>query len=245
MKVVIISLAVLAFIACLVLGLYLGGGLQFTGPQATPEVSSTTSPSSIEQHTIILIQADDLTSPKPHLVGIWLLLYYPEFPKLTLLMLYPPMSGNNAGRIWALNQQFAITPIGKLSPTFLTSMQNFGFQSNGYLVTDNYGLTQWVDWLGGVTLGDDPTVQSGDSVLSKMPVDDNSGQQTGAWMKQVSVGVCGKLGEASLDSNWATLMNSIAPDHFHSDISLELMIGDWKKIKSHDAPITCEFDIPQ
>jgi len=73
MKVVIVILAVFTFIACLFLGLYLGETCQPQAQNATPEVSPTLvlAHSSIEQHTITLIQADDLTAPTPHLVGIW------------------------------------------------------------------------------------------------------------------------------------------------------------------------------
>jgi len=244
MKVVIISLAVITFIACLFLGLYLGGGLSVATSKSTPGVLSPLTKTSIEQHTVVLIQADDLTLSSPHLVGMWLLFYYPEYPQLTLLMLYPPMSDNNRGKIWALGQQFALTSNGKLSPIFLTLLQNFGFKSNGYIVIDNYGLTQWVDWLGGITMGDDHGVQNGSTILSTLPNGDNNEQNTGKWMKQVSMGVCSKLIAIPVDSNWATLMNSVAPDHFHSDLSLELLMGDWKKLKSHDQAITCEFDIP-
>jgi hypothetical protein len=243
MKVVIVILAILAFIACLFLGLYFGG---LTGMPAESTATITPSPitSTSEQHTIILFQVDDLTQASPHLVSIWLLFYYPDYPKLTMLLLYPPQEGHSSPKTRALGQQFALLSNGLLSPGFIAAVDSFGFKYNGYLITDSYSLTSWIDWLGGVKIGEDVNLSSGTSALKKLPPVGQDNNRI-AWMKGVSSGVCAKLSQISVDSNWITLMNNITPTHFHTNLSIELLIGDWKQIKSIGDPITCELILPK
>jgi hypothetical protein len=238
MKVVIVILAVMAFIACLFLGLYAGG---LTGMSVNPtlSVNPTQFQSTGEQHTIILIQTDDLTQASPKLISIWLLFYYPDHPKLTLLLLYPPLAGRNGIKARALGQKFALTSKGTLSQDFSASLQNFGFNYNGYIITDGYSLAQWIDWLGGIKLNENLDLQNGSTVIKSLPPSE-TGNDRGAWMKQVSTRVCDKLSGLPIDANWFTLMNNIAPSHFHTNLSVELLMGDWKKIKSVTEAITCE-----
>ena len=243
MKVVIVILAVIAFIACLLLGLYAGriGG---PPPQPTQILQATAIKPTIQQHTIVLVQADDLTLTNPRLIGIWLVLYYPDYPKLTLLLLYPPMGGSNVLKERSLFQKFSVSPDGKLGTDFQSDLDRFGFKSNGYLLIDNYGVAQWIDWLGGIKYNDQGGNQNGVTVLNKLPPSGQDDKITGVWLKQVSNGVCDKIGQIPVDANWTTLLNIISPDHFHTDLSLELMLGDWKQIKSQGNSITCEVDIP-
>ncbi len=243
MKVVIVILAVIAFIAFLLLGLY-WGGLTGQHTQPTPNLVSTPVKPATEQHTIELIQANDLTLSRPQLIGIWLLLYYPNYPKLTLLLLYPPMGGINDFKARGLEQKFSIGPDGAPGTDFKSALDSFGFKSNGYMLIDNYGVTQWIDWLGGISYNDQGGNQNGMAVLNKLPPMGQNDKNTGIWLKQVSNGVCHKIGQIPVDANWTTLFNGIAPDHFHSDLSLDLLLGDWKQIKSQGNTITCELDIP-
>lgn len=243
MKVVIVILAVIAFIACLLLGLY-AGGLTGQSSKPTPNLVTTVVKPTAEQHTLILIQADDLTLSNPKLIGIWLLLYYPNYPKLTLLLLYPGMGGMNDLKARSLEQKFSLSPDGTLGPDFKSALDSFGFKSNGYMVIDNYGVTQWIDWLGGISYNDQNGNLNGLSVINKLPPLGQDDKNTGVWLKQVSNGVCSKIGQITVDANWTTLLNVIAPDHFHTDLSLELLLGDWKQIKSQGSAITCEMDIP-
>ncbi len=243
MKVVIVILAVTAFIACLFLGLY-AGGLTGIPVEPTPSITPTQFQSTGEQHTIILIQADDLLQASPKLISIWLLFYYPDHPKLTMLLLYPPVDGRNGIKARSLGQEFALTSNETLAPNFYATLQNFGFKFNGYIITDDYSLAQWIDWLGGINLDHSNDLKNGATVLKSLPPPDMVNNRE-TWMKQVSSCVCDKLSMLPIDANWFTLMNNITPNHFHTNLSVDLLMGDWKKIKSGAEPITCEMVLPK
>jgi len=244
MKVVIVIFAVIAFIICLYLGLHMGG---LTGPTTTvtPEVTYMPTTGSDQQHTIVLIQADDLSSSSPHLVGIWLAFYYVDYPKLTMLLLYPPMAGNTQDKSVRLGQLFSLTPDGELAPGFSTALQSFGFNSNGYIITDNYTLIKWIDWLKGINFGDKHAQLDGSGVIAKLAAVDHNNQDIGSWMEQVTDGVCGKLNQLSGKADWNALAGTIEPVHLHTDLNYDWLMEDWKALKNNDEGITCELVVPR
>lgn len=246
MKVVVVFLAVIAFIICLYLGLHLGGltGLAATSTPTVTSIFSPTLTGNQQQQTVVLIQADDLSSSSPRLVGIWLVFYYADNPKLTLLLLYPSLNENNQVKASELGQKFALTANGDLSPDFLQVLHSYNFHSTGTLITDNNALAHWIDWLGGIPYHGSPTLLTGSEVVARMPAANPSNLDTGSWMKEVTDGVCTQLNILPASANWKNLTNTMQPAHFNTDLNIDGLIANWNNLKNSGEDISCEVVIP-
>jgi hypothetical protein len=264
MKAVVILLSILVIIACLAFGFYLGNSTAYTNSTPTPLQSSrppqtsqgaptsqtpsplrvSTLPSNPDQHNLVFIQADNLTNATPRLESIWLVGYLPGSARVTVILVYPAPPGANSPKANALSNTFNITHDGKPSETFLTAVLNYGFQVNGYFLSDNQGTAQLVDWLGGIDMGDDQGIQNGPAVLTRLTPPWQDLQASRLSQQKLTEGICAKLNQLSIKTNWLPLVMGLMPDHLYTDLSLELAGKDWKQLTSGPDKLSCKVAVP-
>jgi len=137
------------FLANLLVG-YLGGLRVFDANplqalQQTSEegiISSMSLPTVVdEQRSILLITADQLEAPRPQLTGIWLVMYTPSEPRITLLPVYPAPSMNHT--VKELARTFRLDDNeGNLVPvsSFFDLIRNQIPRWSGYILLDEAAL---------------------------------------------------------------------------------------------------------
>jgi hypothetical protein len=264
MKAVVILLSILVIIACLAFGFYLGNstarenstptplqnlpasqnGLGTATPQTQYALKPSSLPSNPKQHNLLFIQADNLTNAAPHLESIWLVGYLPGSARITVILVYPAHPGTNSSKANALANTFSISHDGKPNEAFIAAVRNYGFQLTGYFLSDNQGTAELVNWLGGIDMGDDQGIQNGPAVLTRLTPPWQDLQASRLSQQRLTEGICARLNQLSIKTNWLPLMMGLMPDHLYTDLSLELASTDWKQLTSGPDKLTCKVAVP-
>jgi hypothetical protein len=90
---------------------------------------------------------DDLDLDKPHLEGVWLVLFLSQSPHFTFMPVYPGVpaeDGKVTSQDGALAKKFQSDPSGIPGPAFFSELKARGLWWSGYFVFDRYALTQIV-----------------------------------------------------------------------------------------------------
>jgi hypothetical protein len=241
----IILLCILVFFGCLAIGIFSG---YFSFPSTQP-ASVTSSPSTQtiasntilennKQQNLVLILIDNLGTPGYHLESVWLLLFTPDYPDLTLLMLYPSPKEPYKN----LANQFKLTPDGKLDTSFTDALHSFKFNYQGFILIDEEGLSQWIDWMNGIDI--DGNTQNGANVQNYTPKPWNDFDKSIKPQMTVATGLCKKTILLPKDVNWFTLLGIIFPDHMSSDLSLKDTVVMWKNFLAKQEKAKCKILTP-
>jgi len=241
MKAVAIILSIVAFVACLLVGIQAGSqSSPPTSVKATSTPNLWLSPS--QQRTIPYIIADNLQNPAPRLVAVWLLLYRPDLTKVTLLPLYPGGVAGTASGESALPGAFLLSPDKSPDKKFMAALQGYHVPWNGYILTDLYGISRTVDWLQGIEYGDS-TIDGPTALDSLIPPWEDL-QASLETQEKIITGACKTIANIPAEANWIGLASVLSPDHLHTDLNLEMVIADWKGLVSGMEPLTCEIPVP-
>jgi hypothetical protein len=241
----IIFLCILVFFGCLAIGI-LSGDFSFPSSQpasapaspSTPTIASNTIPENNKQQNLVLILIDNLGNPGYHLESVWLLLFTPDYPDITLLMLYPSSKEPYKN----LADQFKLTPDGKLDVSFTDALHGFKFNFQGFILVDEEGLSQWIDWMKGIDI--DGNTLNGANVLSYTPKPWNDLDKSITPQMTVATGLCKKAILLPKDVNWFTLLGNILPGHMSTDLSLKDTVALWKSFLAQQEKAKCKILTP-
>jgi hypothetical protein len=241
MKAVVILLSIVAFVACLILGIQAGN--QST-PSPTQTATSTPLPSpasSEEQRTVVLIVADDMQAATPRLVSVWVVLYRPDIPLMSFLPIYPHNTLTSPSKPPDLAGIFSLNPDQTPSGLFANALRSYRFEWTGYIMTDEMALAKTVNWLQGIQLSSNTA--NGDAAIASLinPWED----PLGALKSQQNLleALCVKVATLTPEANWLELAGTLLPQHLHTSLSLEQAIKDWKQLASGTDPIHCDIPI--
>jgi hypothetical protein len=241
MKAVVIILSILAFAACLIIGIQAGSNASHSaGSSATDTPNPWISPS--QQRTILVIVADDLSKSDPQLQAVWLALYRPDLPKLTMLPLYPTSATVAGTPAPDLAGAFKLTGGKKPSSNFYKTLTSFHIQWNGYLMTDQAAISSSIDWMQGIEL--DGNQVTGPAALESLspPSTDVSTALTG--QKRLLGAICQRMANLPVEANWVGLADSLKTSHLDTDLQIQTLVADWKGMMSATAPFSCDIPVP-
>ena len=239
-KVIILLLCICAFIACMVIGLMSGDFRVGPEPSNNPNnlAKASVTPQYHNQQNLILIQVDNLAVSKPRLEAVWLMLFKPDLPQITLLLLYPSPKDPYG----QLASQFNTSPAGELDPAFNKALISFGFSYQGFILLDEAGFVQWIDWLGGININGNS--YTGAQALNDMP---KPWQDLGEALTQqrlAATAICIRLGQLPLDVNWFPLLNRLIPDHMQTNLTLPETVSIWNQMETSLSHFNCKTLTP-
>jgi hypothetical protein len=241
-KVTIAILCLCAFIACLAIG-FLSGDLPIspTIPVASTSKNSqrpSGTPQYRNQLNLVLIQVDNIKEARPRLETAWLMLYMADQSDLTLLLLYP----SSKEPYNKLADQFKLTPSGDLDSGFNDALLSFGFGYQGFILIDETGFSQWIDWLGGVDVGSGK--QNGAAVLKQLPKPWSDIDNAIARQKITSFSICDVTSGLPLETDWFSLLARLMPDHLLTNLSLRETVTAWQQMKEKQDRFKCVILTP-
>lgn len=258
---VIISL--ICFCGCLTLGFYYM--FQHSDETSGQPPKNSTAPFTIERRSILFIQVDRLpaqphppaaspfqTTPQveatsevnlPHLETISLVLFSPQNPGITVVLLYPPENGVETEIAKKIVGSFSLAPDGSLSPAFSDILKENKIHSNGYIIIDNEGIRQWINLFNGLPL-ENGEILNGDRFMSEYAKINTNPGAVSQWHQIISSGLCTRLPGLDQDEIWSKLMFSLFPAHLHTNISLETYVADMQALDSFSSSITCDVSYP-
>jgi hypothetical protein len=227
MKPIIIVLLILfVFCLCASVGYQLATRSAPDSPTATPAFEPTFAEVipgvGGEEHSIAVIQVDQLDAELPRLETVWFVsVFFMEdaSPTVTFVRLYAPFAVSENAR--ALEQAFSLTSGGEPSGDFWDTLADFDVQIEGYFLVDRFSTQYILGWANGP--GDyAPTLleQEGPRALV---------QQT-----------CQSITGISLRETTPFEWTGIAPRHFRSNLRMEKAVDIWKKMTSEQA-LRCDL----
>ncbi len=241
MKAVVIIISIIAFAACLILGIQAGSqSTQASTSSATDTPNPWISPS--EQRTILVIVADDLSHPEPGLEAVWLALYRPDLPKVTLLPLFPGSPSTGEASPSDLAGAFTLDQNKKPSAKFFQAISPYHVQWNGYLLTDLFAVSQSIDWMQGIDLTGSPI--AGPAALASLTSPSLDSAAALASQKALFGAICQRTGRLPLEANWIGLADTFSGAHLQTNIPVETLVADWKAMMTASTPFTCDLPIP-
>jgi hypothetical protein len=237
----IILLCLLVFFGCLAIGVFsgdfAGGSPQTTSSPTTPPTQTSPlnfNPSESKQQNLVLVFVDQLGPSSFRLEAIWLLLSTQDQPDLILLLLYPSPKEPYKN----LAEQFKLTPDGKFDASFIEVLRGFKFDYQGFVLIDEAGLGQWVDWMNGIEM--DGSLYNGTAVLNYIPKPWDDFDNSLTHQMTVANGLCTKLGQLPKDKDGFALLTQLFPDHMSTDLTLENTVVLWKNIMAGEEKLKCK-----
>jgi len=99
-----------------------------------------------KQRSIMIITVDDLKVNAARLDSIWLILYVPNLPEITLIPVYPEISSSEDGLKIDLDNdlqaKFKLESGAIIDPFFLTHLREYGVTWSKYIILDRSTINQ-------------------------------------------------------------------------------------------------------
>ncbi len=199
----------------------------FVKPVAAARETSSTS----SQKNILIIRVDDLKDPD--LVSVWIVFAANyDKPYISFKSLYPdPLTGFRPAPIRTL---FSLQKDGSLSAPFVKWLQDMQVEWDGYFLMDQYGLTQFGQWM----TGQEP------SLNAVIPINREQSRLVFQEESQMYQKICDSLSlpvnPRQPEMRWADL----APDHMQTDFDLKTAIVNWEQIDALQNPHCEVLNLP-
>lgn len=221
--VLVFLLALLAFFACAVLGYAIA---QQTG--ALPEPPAVTLPADVpgsEQHNLVIVQVDQLDAEKPRLVSVWFVsLFFLDDtpPRLAFVQLYSQQSTKTISQ--NLERNFSLSESLEPSANFWRAVKAFDIDWEAYFVVDNVSTQRILEWVNGPG---DYVSPFGWPGLTQPLINQTCGSLAGLASREAPA------------FDWTGL----APDHFHSNMRMEIAMAYWDDMLDPQKKLICEVII--
>lgn len=220
--IVLVLLILLVFLGCALFGYQAAG--QLNSSQTDDHEPDLSVEFRGEQYNLLLMRVNQLNSLQPRLISIWFvsLFFLEDSPTtLTLAQIYP----SNSPSSLSLEQTFAFTAEGEISPAFWEKIEDYGFNWQSYIVVDTVGANFFLQWLTG----------SGDftgALEAASGSQENGLRMVEQTCKSISNATDREIGQV----NWSDLM----PAHFRSNMRLEAGLVYWDRLID-TGPVRCEI----
>jgi hypothetical protein len=223
-NIVVLLLVLLVFCLCAVIGYSAANDLDLTRRQQAP--TATSEPGWGEQHNFLIIQVDQLDAQAPRLVSVWFisLFFMDDHPStLTFAQLYAPYLQNDVAR--NMEKTFSLTHEGDPSNRFWSVIRDQNIALEGYFLVDQVSTQRLLEWLSG-------------------PADytttffDPAGTQT--LVEQTCRSVVSLADQGEKVSRPGFDWTGLAPEHFRSNVRMEIALAYWNRITVGDQVGRCE-----
>lgn len=209
-------------------------------PYSSEPISETAEFPNNGQHNLLVIGVDQLSTTRPQLEGIWLVMSLQDKPDFTFLPLFPQPNEKNNFATSDLTSNFSLDNNGRPSEAFLKLLKHQVWWSN-YLVIDQDSLITVIDLLGGLKQGS--IYLKGTDVLATLPSTwkDSSIAYT-SQVKLISQ-LCDQAQAFSISRKLIAATLRKVDANLSTDLNLLKMLDTWF-IKSRDQhSIRCEFPL--
>lgn len=203
-----------------------------------------------EQRNILLIGVNHLESPKPELESVWLILYLPDMPKLTLMPLYPTVGfGHERGQIIADSSLASLFQVGADSipdPALFRYLSQSKIHWDNYIVFDEIALIDLIDFLGGLETKIDPQLAesgrtSGIQALARLQPTAGNPQKALLSQTELFQQICRTVSSVNAPVQRIPALFKTISNHLVTDLESEQVINDMESMLFSDGQIYCEF----
>lgn len=210
------------------------------GPIATLRASSPLPTPSNGQTNLLVIGVDRLESRQPRLESIWLLGYFPDNPRVTLIPVFPASPGTHPAYLRSLQESFRISEHGRPSPEMLKTLQKDHIWWNGYVIVDDIAMIEIIDFLGGIEVNDRRV--KGALAISSFPLPQEDPSASLDGQTRLLDRICQQANLLLPSADLRKILNLI-PDHIQTDADIFQAIRDWRALTNGKGNLVCEFPL--
>ena len=203
-----------------------------------------------QQRNILIIGVDHLDNTSPELESVWLLLYLPDLPHVTLMPIYPEVVRNIDGaQIQAdrsLEQAFRLGSDSLLSPAFEDVLKGKGLWWHNYIILDQVAIVDLIDAIGGLKTINARNQQGGENIsgvrafahMATVKENPRAALQSQAQLAQY---MCRTLPNVGLNLSRVDTLLSVLTSHLETNLEPEQVIDDFNSMLSNGGGLVCEF----
>jgi hypothetical protein len=203
------------------------------------------------QRNILIIGIDRLEAAEPRLEGIWLALYVPASPKITLMPIYPSLtqnqSGHKANQDAALASSFRLDDKHKPDISFLKTLQDRGLWWNNFVVLDELAMVQIIDLTDPMSdkgeMDQEGAYQlNGIRTLADLPLPWENPLAAVLSQAKLLADLCHEAPEVQSGPQVETsIFSDQLSHHLVTDINPDQIRRDWSNMMGIGTGISCEF----
>lgn len=219
-KIVVFVVVLLIFFACAAVGYSIASRFDLLELEATIEPVESEAG---EQYRLLIVQVDQLDASQPRLVSVWYvsLFFIENAPAtLTFAQLYAPYSTAESAQ--RLEQSFSMIPDGGPAPAFLRTVERFRIGWDSYVVVDYFSTQRMLEWING---------PGSYAAAFETP------EETTALLTRT----CESLKALSNRENPPFDWTGLAPDHFRSNLRMEIGLAYWNRMTGLEQAIRCDL----
>jgi hypothetical protein len=203
-----------------------------------------------KQRNILLIGVNHMESPSPELESVWLILYLPDMPRLTLMPLYPSIGSSNVrGQITADPSLAALFQAGtnsKPNSAFFEKLSQGDIHWDNFVLVDEIALIDLIDFLGGLETKSDPQVAesgktNGIQALARLQPTAGNPQKALLSQTQLFQQLCRSASFLNAPPQRIPVLFQTISNHLVTDLDSEQVIVDLESMLSSGEEISCEF----
>jgi len=230
MKKVVIPVIIIVFGVCAFFG-YKAASRMLSARQSS-DVQSTTlvnNPAAPQKNTVF-IHVNDLTLEKPELISVWVgFVNESSPPQFMFLPIFPTYNAEIQDHVI---KSFSLDAENKVNQRFLNQLQSsFDIKINGYILTDDTGVSYSNQWITGVETPISSTPAATDEEKHALLL----GGQT-SWQQFCQLVSSGTANSYFSAINWTLLL----PDHFSTNFDFESLTLLADQIVHATSPVQCE-----
>jgi hypothetical protein len=237
----------LIFNACLLVGFVAGlaVGEENQSPSPFPPNTASAAPTPtrmdgtrLGQQNILFIAVDSLEATSPHLKGIWLAMFIPPDPRLTLVPLYPAGLENGAAQDAFLVSIFQLGADRKPLTSFFSALQANDLWWTNYIILDDQGLAHSIDVLGGIDIGGRKL--DGKSLVAAMPAAWDDPASASQAQISLASAIC-RQGIQGSSQHLVQQFLPLIPNHLVTDLPVENLSAAIRTGLEVNLQLSCKF----
>jgi hypothetical protein len=166
--------------------------------------------------------------------------YFSGQAQVALIPIYPSLSEPQDREFQQIVNRFNLTSDGQPDGELVSSLQKKRIWWNGYLLIDEIGMTEMIDFVGGVKTGGH-LLTGAQAVASLPPSEENAST---ALEKQTDLlqSLCRRTELLTPAVDLRSILNLI-PDHLQTDLDVFKVIREWRDLANGSQSIRCEFPL--
>jgi hypothetical protein len=226
-RLILLLVIILVFAGCAIVGYNIASKINPPVESGVLGQEGGAPPPQVEQHNFMIVRVDDLLAEKPSLISVWyvsLFIVNKDPSSLTLAQIYPPRVPSP--KSVTLSRAFSVSAERDPVPAFWSSVKQYGFNWEGYIMYDTEGANLFLQWLVGPN-----DFQGALDEAAKDP--DNSLRMA----EQTCQSITDSSGRSIGQFDWG----QVVPNHFRSSIRLETGLAYWDRMTKKGSSVTCEF----
>jgi hypothetical protein len=206
--------------------------------KGSPMINITPAAPSNGQQNLLFIGVDHLNSKSPQLKSIWLVLLFPDNPRIALIPIFPYTNDDSTVHNKSLVESFKLTKDGNLARTFLEELKTLNFWWTDTIIADRTALVE----ISRIALDGNHLASTKISRSIIKPIDkleNNSSSHNQGLINKITA-LCQLVDSKKIENHLPVIFKLFA-SHIRTNIKPQEITNQLDRRKSIQGGLICEF----